>query len=55
MIYLWHYYNRLKCLFGSHFWIGTLAGDGIDDPVEFYWCMTCGKEQLDDPYEKDYE
>ncbi len=27
-------------------WYGTLAGDGIDDPVEYYWCMTCNKEQL---------
>lgn len=52
MIYIRAFYYRLKCRFGYHFWIGTLAGDGIDDPVEYYWCMTCGKEQLDNPYKE---
>lgn len=52
MIYIKYYYYRLKCVFGFHFWIGALAGDGIDAPVEYYWCMWCNKEQLDSPYKE---
>ena len=53
MIYLWYWYNRLKCFFGFHFWVGTLAGDNFDDPVDYYWCMNCHKEQKESPYEED--
>ena len=53
MIYLWYWNNRLKCLFGFHFWVGTLAGDNFDDPVDYYWCMNCHKEQKESPYEED--
>jgi hypothetical protein len=53
VIYLWYWYNRLKCLFGFHFWIGTLAGDNFDDPVDYYWCMNCHKEQKESPYKED--
>jgi hypothetical protein len=53
VIYLWYWYNRLKCLFGFHFWIGTLAGDSFDDPVDYYWCMNCHKEQKESPYKED--
>jgi hypothetical protein len=52
VIYLIRYYYRLKCVFGQHLWVGTLAGDGIDDPVEYYWCLHCNKEQLDSPYKE---
>ena len=53
MIYLWYWYNRLKCLFGFHFWVGTIAGDNFDDPVDYYWCMNCHKEQKESPYKED--
>ena len=53
MIYLWYWYNRLKCLFGFHFWVGALAGDNFDDPVDYYWCMNCHKEQKESPYKED--
>jgi hypothetical protein len=53
VIYLWYWYNRLKCLFGFHFWVGTLAGDNFDDPVDYYWCMNCHKEQKESPYKED--
>jgi hypothetical protein len=53
VIYLWYWYNRLKCLFGFHFWVGTLAGDNFDDPVDYYWCMNCHKEQKESPHKED--
>lgn len=53
MIYLIGFYYRLKCVFGVHFWIGTLAGDGLHDPVDYYWCLHCRKEQKHSPYKED--
>lgn len=53
MIYIKAYYYRLKCVFGFHFWIGTLTGNDINDPVDYYWCMWCRKEQKHSPYKED--
>jgi|DEB19_MinimDraft_3_1074340.scaffolds.fasta_scaffold422275_2 hypothetical protein len=55
MTYLIALYYRLKCVFGVHLWVGTLAGDDINSPVDYYWCLHCQKEQKHSPYKEEQE
>jgi len=53
------YRRRMRCVFGLHFWCGVvkegfdLLNSDFDDYVDYYSCLTCGKEQKESPYKED--
>ena len=53
------YKRRVRCLFGFHFWCGVLKENfdwihsKFDDHIDYYYCLTCKKEQIESPYRKE--